>query len=148
MTIINIKEIIDYLPHRYPFLLVDRVLSYETGKSIVGLKNITFNEPFFTGHFPIQPIMPGVLIIEALAQVSGLLYFLITGTKASPTNFFYLAGVDKARFKRVVIPGDQLQLHSEFTRSRLDVWMFTVKATVNGELACSAELIIAKGALQ
>lgn len=144
---LNIKEILEYLPHRYPFLLVDRILSYEPGKSIKGLKNITANEPQFTGHFPQRPVMPGVLIIEALAQVSGVLYFLTNNTKPDADNWFYFAGVDRARFKRIVEPGDQLILESTMVRNRLGMWIFSVEAKVDGEIACSAELMVVKRAL-
>lgn len=147
MSELNIVQIMDYLPHRYPFLLVDRILSYESGKSIVGLKNITANEPCFTGHFPKLPIMPGVLMIEALAQVSGILCFLTTNDKPSDENLFYLAGVDKARFKYVVTPGDQIFLHSEILRHRSGVWIFNTHIMVKDTLACSVELMLAKGAV-
>lgn len=143
--IINCDEIKEYLPQRYPFLFVDRVIDYELGKSICGIKNITRNEDFFNGHFPRQLVMPGVLQIEALAQISGILYFLTTDTRPSDENFFYFAGIDNARFKRVVCPGDQLLLHSEMLRNKLGIWVFSVKATVDGELTCSAELRVAKG---
>lgn len=146
--IIKISEIKNFLPHRYPFLLVDRVIEHEAGKSIIGLKNVTANEEFFNGHFPQQPVMPGVLQIEALAQVSGILYFITNNVVIDENNFFFLAGVDKARFKRIVSPGDQLILHSEITKNRKEICCFTTKAMVDGELACSAELLIARGALK
>lgn len=146
--IIKINEIRNFLPHRYPFLLVDRVLEHEAGKSIIGLKNVTANEEFFNGHFPQQPVMPGVLMIEALAQISGILYFITNDVVIDDNNFFFLAGVDNARFKRIVGPGDQLMLHSEITKNRREICRFTTKATVNGEIACVAELLIAKGALK
>lgn len=146
---LGISEIKNYLPHRYPFLLVDRIEDYELGKSIVGIKNVTYNEEFFCGHFQMQPIMPGVLQIEALAQTAGILYFLTTNTKASPENWFYLAGIDKARFKRVVSPGDQLKLHVAMVGNKFDkIWLFNAEAKVDGELVCSVELKIAKGALK
>lgn len=145
---INIGEIREFLPHRYPFLLVDRVVQYEKGKSILALKNVTVNEEFFNGHFPQQPVMPGFLILEALAQASAILYSLITESKPdTKTNWFYLAGVNKARFKRVVIPGDQVHLHAEIIKHRQGIWLFGTKATVDNELACAADLMIAKGAL-
>lgn len=146
--IIKINEIKNFLPHRYPFLLVDRVLEHEAGKSIVGLKNVTANEEFFNGHFPQGPVMPGVLQIEALAQISGILYLITHNVVLDQNNFFFLAGVDNARFKRIVMPGDQLMLHSEITKSRKEICCFNTKATVNGEIACVAELLIAKGALK
>ncbi len=149
MSIIKIEQIKKDTPHRYPFLLVDRVLEFEAGKSILALKNVTANEQYFNGHFPERPVMPGVLMIEMLAQTSGLLIFYTTGKGAdADSNWYFLAGVDKARFKRIVDPGDQLHLHSEIIKQRRDLWVFSAKATVDGELACSAELLIARGALK
>lgn len=148
-NIIKIQEIKNYLPHRYPFLLVDRVLECEPGKSILALKNVTTNEPFFNGHFPQGPVMPGVLMIEALAQTAGLLIFYTTNTRADEkTNWFFLAGVDKARIKRIVEPGDQLKLSVEIAKQKRDLWVFDAKASVGDELACSAELLIVKGVLK
>lgn len=137
----DIHKILELLPHRYPFMLVDRVLGYDEGQSITCLKNVTFNEPFFTGHFPEMPVMPGVLMVEALAQAAGLLVYCIT---REPDNFFYFAGIDKVRFKRVVQPGDQLHLHVELLRHKNAIWKFVAKAEVDGELACTAELMVAK----
>ena len=145
---IDVHGILEYLPHRYPFMLVDRGLDYEEGKSIKVIKNVTVNEPFFTGHFPGHPVMPGVLMTEALAQASGILIFLTDNIKPDKDNWFYFAGLDKVRFKRIVEPGDQLLLESTIVKRRLDIWRFVAKATVNGELACSAELLLAKGALK
>ncbi|MDR1012319.1 MAG: 3-hydroxyacyl-ACP dehydratase FabZ [Coxiellaceae bacterium] len=145
MNNFKIREIKDCLPHRYPFLLVDRVLECEPGKSILALKNVTVNEPHFNGHFPQSPIMPGVLIIEALAQAAGLLIFCTTNTRADEkTNWYYLAGINKARLKRVIEPGDQLKLYAEIIRHKKDLWIFDAKATVGNELACSAELLLVK----
>lgn len=148
MNMVNILGIKKDTPHRYPFLLVDRVLEFEVGKSILALKNVSCNEEYFNGHFPEHPVMPGVLMIEALAQASGLLIFYTTkvGANAS-TNWYFLAGVDKARFKRIVNPGDQLHLYSEIIKHKRDIWVFNAKAKVGNELVCSAELLIAKGAL-
>lgn len=146
--VLGINEIKNYLPHRYPFLLVDRVLDYEVGKSIHGIKNLTNNESFFNGHFPLQPVMPGVLIIEALAQAAGILYFLTTGTKAVETEYYYLVGIDNARFKHIVYPGDQLHLHVQMVRNKLSLWVFNAEATVNGETVCSVELKVVKGVLK
>jgi 3-hydroxyacyl-[acyl-carrier-protein] dehydratase len=140
MNKLNVEEILQYLPHRYPFMLVDRVLEYEEGKSLLAMKNITYNEPFFTGHFPAKPVMPGVLVVEALAQAAGLLVFLITDSK----ELFYFAGIDNARFKRVVEPGDQLLLHVSVERQKKNVWKFNTTATVDGSIACSANLMIAR----
>jgi len=138
----DIAQIMGHLPHRYPFLLVDRVLDYAPGKSIRALKNVTINEPFFQGHFPGFPLMPGVLVIEALAQVSGLLAFL-SGDAQSAGSLIYFAGIDNARFKRQVVPGDQLILEAEVVRVIRGVGKFRAKASVEGHLACEAELIAA-----
>ena len=138
----DIAQIMGHLPHRYPFLLVDRVLDYAPGKSIRALKNVTINEPFFQGHFPGFPLMPGVLVIEALAQVSGLLAFL-SGDAQSAGSLIYFAGIDNARFKRQVVPGDQLILEAEVVRVIRGVGKFRAKASVDGHLACEAELIAA-----
>lgn len=147
--IVDIREIKTITPHRYPFLLVDRVLSYEPGKSILAIKNVTANEEYFNGHFPSRPIMPGVLQIEALAQTAGLLIYYTTNMPADEkTNWHFFAGVDNARFKRIVDPGDQLHLHVEVAKQKRGLWVFNAKATVNKEIACSAELLIAKGVLQ
>lgn len=146
MNTIEIVEIKKLLPHRYPFLLVDRVLNYEKGKSILALKNVTTNENFFTGHFPEKPVMPGFLILEALAQAGGVLACITKPEYLS--RWFYLAGVNNARFKRPVVPGDQLHLEVAAIRNKLDLWVFEAKATVDGEIACAAELLIAKGGLK
>jgi 3-hydroxyacyl-[acyl-carrier-protein] dehydratase len=148
MIKLNINEIMNYLPHRYPFLLVDKVIAADPGKTITAVKNVSINEWFLPGHFPQQPIMPGVLTIEALAQAAGILYFLTSETKLDSNNWFFLAGVNNARFKRVVIPGDQLLLDVTMIRNKRDLWIFNGKATVEGELACEAELLIARGALK
>ncbi len=143
MQAIDIGEILKQLPHRYPFLLVDRVLSCDPGVSIRGLKNITYNEPFFQGHFPGFPLMPGVLVIEALAQLSALLAFYSGQAKPCGKSLIYFAGIDGARFKRQVVPGDQLILESEVIRIIRGIGKFRTRATVDGELACEAELIAA-----
>lgn len=140
----NIQEILKHLPHRYPFLLIDRILEIELGKRIKGLKNITFNEPCFMGHFPEHPVMPGVLILEALAQTAGILAYKTAELPDDHTSLLYLAGFDKARFKRIVSPGDQLILDVEIVRVKQDIWKFDAKATVEGELACSASLLAAR----
>ena len=136
-------EITDYLPHRYPFLLVDKVLEIEHGVRIRGLKNVSTNEPFFEGHFPTKPIMPGVLIVEALAQLSGILAMRTRQMRVSthPT-IFMLAGMDKARFKKPVVPGDQLILESNVVSERRDIVKFSCQALVDESLACSTELLI------
>ena len=140
----DIKEILDHLPHRYPFLLVDRVVDFEVGKSIHAYKNISINEPFFTGHFPHHPVMPGVLIMEALAQAAGILSFKSMDEKPSPDTVFYFAGIDEARFKKPVVPGDQLHLHIQLERQMRGVWKFIAEARVDGQLAASAKLMCAK----
>lgn len=146
MGVMSNAEIRALLPHRFPFLLVDKVIAVEPGEKIVAIKNVTINEPFFAGHFPEFAVMPGVLIIEALAQASGLLIFKTKNrTNRAEGELFYLAGVDNARFKRMVVPGDQLQLEVEITKQKLDLWKFKGVATVEGELACSAEFMNIKG---
>lgn len=143
MSVMDNTTIRNFLPHRYPFLLVDRVLSFHENKSIVAIKNVTCNEPFFNGHFPQTPIMPGVLMIEALAQTAGLLYYHISGlTSRNETDMFFLAGVDEARFKRMVVPGDQLTLKVEVVKRKLNLWKFTGTALVGDDLACSASFMI------
>lgn len=136
----DIKEIKDTIPHRYPFLLVDKVLEMEEGKRVVGLKNVSANEPFFSGHFPEYPVMPGVLIIEALAQVGGI---AVLGMEDHKGKIGFLAGVDKCRFKREVKPGDQLRLEVEITRMKGPIGKGKGIATVNGETACVAEITFA-----
>ena len=137
----DIHEILKKLPHRYPILLVDRVLSIEAGKTITALKNVTINEPFFTGHFPHRPVMPGVLILEALAQAAALLSFETLKVQADENNVYYFVGIDGARFKRPVEPGDQLILEVELLRMKAGILKFGAKAKVAGELACEAELM-------
>lgn len=137
----DIHEILENLPHRYPFLLVDRVLELEPGKNIVALKNVTINEPFFPGHYPHHPVMPGVLIIEAMAQVAALLSFRSMEAKPDEKSVYYFAGIDGARFKRPVSPGDQLIFKVELTRSMRGVFKFKAVAEVDGQLAAEAELM-------
>ena len=140
----DIHEILDYLPHRYPFLLIDRVVEVDPGKSIHAYKNVTINEPFFVGHFPHHPVMPGVLIMEALAQAAGILSFKTEDKKPTESDVFYFAGIDEARFKRPVMPGDQLHLHVQLERQMRGVWKFYAEAKVDGQLAASAKLMCAK----
>ncbi len=140
----NIREILDHLPHRYPFLLVDRVISCEPGKTIHAYKNLTINEPFFAGHFPGIPVMPGVLILESLAQAAGILSFLTLGVKPDDTSLFYFAGIDKARFKKPVTPGDQLHLHVTILRQMRGIWKYQAEARVDGDLVAEAELMCTK----
>jgi 3-hydroxyacyl-[acyl-carrier-protein] dehydratase len=137
----DIYQILKKLPHRYPILLVDRVLELEAGKSIRALKNVSVNEPFFTGHFPARPVMPGVLMIEAMAQAAGLLAFATTGVQQDDNSVFYFAGIDDARFKRPVQPGDQLILDVVLERSKAGIFKFKGRATVDGELAVEAGLM-------
>lgn len=140
----DIHGVLDLLPHRYPFLLIDRVIACDGVKSIHAIKNVTFNEPQFTGHFPNNPIFPGVLILEAMAQAAGLLGFKITASKSEANDLYLFAGVDNARFKRQVVPGDTLHLFVDFEKERRGIWKFVARAEVDGELACSAELICAR----
>nr|WP_211164292.1 3-hydroxyacyl-ACP dehydratase FabZ [Shewanella salipaludis] len=141
----DIKEILKYLPHRYPFLLIDRVLDYTPGESLHAIKNVTINEPFFQGHFPVQPVMPGVLILEAMAQATGLLAFKTMSDDVPPDNvLYYFAGIDKARFKRVVEPGDQVHFEVKLIKERRGIGVFVGEAKVDGELVCSAEIMCAR----
>jgi 3-hydroxyacyl-[acyl-carrier-protein] dehydratase len=141
MSSMNIHEILEYLPHRYPFLLLDRVISLELGKEIVAIKNVTINEPFFPGHFPYHPVMPGVLIVEAMAQAVAVLSFKSTGAKPSEDTVYYLAGVDKARFKKPVMPGDQLVLKMSVERLVRGIGKYKGQALVDGEVVAEAELM-------
>ena len=137
----DIHQILKQLPHRYPFLLVDRVISIEKGKSIVALKNVTMNEPFFTGHFPHRPVMPGVLILEAMAQTAALLSFDTQGVTPDDKTVYYFAGIDGARFKRPVEPGDQLMMEVSIERAKAGIFKFKGVTRVNGEIACEADLM-------
>jgi len=139
--LMDIHQIIKKLPHRYPFLLVDRVIEFEKDVRIKALKNVTINEPFFNGHFPNRPVMPGVLMLEALAQASALLSFSSEGETSDGSRLYYFAGIDGARFKRVVEPGDQLILESTITRKKGAIYKYATRATVDGELAVEAELM-------
>lgn len=141
---IEIQEIVKLLPHRYPFLLVDRILEVEEQKRIVGIKNVTFNEPFFQGHFPGRPIMPGVLIVEAMAQTAGVLAFLSVPEGERDREVLF-AGIDKVRFRRPVIPGDQIRMELEVVKQRKLVWGFSGKTFVGKDLACEAELLAMLG---
>jgi 3-hydroxyacyl-[acyl-carrier-protein] dehydratase len=140
---LDINGIMLRLPHRYPFLLVDRVLECERGKSIRALKNVSYNEPYFTGHFPHRPLMPGVIIIEALAQVAGLLAFLSADQLPDDTTRFYFVGIDKARFRKPVEPGDQLILTAELERNFRGIWRLATAAEVAGEQVATALIMIA-----
>lgn len=144
MNSMDITGVLRYLPHRYPFLLIDRVLSCEPGQSLTGLKNVSFNEPFFQGHFPQRPIMPGVLILEALAQATGILAFKTEEHIPDENSLYYFVGIDNARFKRPVGPGDQLILEVTLQRNKRGIWMFTGNARVDGKVVTSAELMCTK----
>lgn len=147
MSSMDIEDIRRYLPHRYPFLLIDRILEVEAGSHIIALKNVSANEPFFQGHFPEKAVMPGVLVVEAMAQASGILG-VKSGKKAlglpdepEEDGIYFFVGIDKARFRKVVVPGDQLILDVRLTNSRRGIWSFSAKATVNGELVCEADIM-------
>ena len=137
----DIRQVLEYLPHRYPFLLIDRVVSCEPGKKIVALKNVTINEPFFSGHFPHHPVMPGVLIIEALAQSAAILSFRTMNQKPDPKTVYYFVGIDHARFKRPVGPGDTLMLEAEQKRHARNMWIFSCVARVDNAIATEAEIM-------
>lgn len=139
----DIAEIRRHLPHRYPFLLVDRVVEIEAGQSIVACKNLSVNEPFFQGHFPDQPIFPGVLLLEAMAQAAGILGFYSQGKTVEDGSTYYFAGADKLRFKRPCLPGDQVMLRATLVSNRRGIWKFEVSAEVEGELAASATILCA-----
>lgn len=142
--IMDIHEIMKYLPHRQPFLLIDRVIEMVEGQSLVALKNVTINEPFFTGHFPNRPVMPGVLILEAMAQAAGVLAYKSTNTLPSDGVLYYFGGVESARFRRIVEPGDQLRLEVKVVGSKLNVWKLEGVALVDGQMACSAQFLSAR----
>jgi len=143
MTVtLDILQIQEFLPHRYPFLLIDRVVECEPGVRLLGYKNVSYNEPFFQGHFPHQPIFPGVLIMEALAQGTGLLAGLSDESLGKGMTY-YLAGIDNARFKRPVVPGDKLMLDIRVLKSKRNIWSFDCRAEVDGELAASAQIMCA-----
>jgi len=141
MNTLDIQKIREFLPHRYPFLLVDKVLAYEPGESLTAIKNVTFNEPCFQGHFPERPIFPGVLIIEAMAQAAALLGCVTMEERPEDGSIYYLVGVDKARFKKTVHPGDQITLSIKFIKLRKNIWRFSARATVDEKLVASAEIL-------
>ena len=140
----DIYEILEHLPHRFPFLLVDRVLDYKAGEYLVAVKNVSVNEPFFPGHFPQRPVFPGVLIMEALAQATGLLAFKTQGKKPDGTSLYYFAGIDNCRFKQPVQPGDQLMLEVKLITQKRNIWKFNAEAKVDGKVVASAELMCAE----
>ena len=143
LNILEIQEIMALLPHRYPFLMIDRVLDFTPGESLTAIKNVTINEPIFTGHFPTMPIFPGVLILEALAQATGILGFK-TVTERAENELYLFAAIDEARFKKPVVPGDQLVLEVKFLKERRNLWKFYGKAKVDGQVVCTAELMCAR----
>jgi 3-hydroxyacyl-[acyl-carrier-protein] dehydratase len=139
----DIHKVLSLLPHRYPFLLIDRVLDYEKDKHLLAIKNVTYNEPYFNGHFPIRPVMPGVLIVEAMAQATGLLAMESNPETVSETSIYLFVGIDKARFKRPVEPGDQLQIEVVQTGMRRGIGMFSCTAKVDGTVAATADIMCA-----
>jgi 3-hydroxyacyl-[acyl-carrier-protein] dehydratase len=141
----DIDEVMRRLPHRYPMLLVDRVLECVSGKRIVALKNVTMNEEFFVGHFPGRPLMPGVLILEAMAQTAGILTFVTAGVYPDESVRFYFAGIDKARFRRPVVPGDQVKFTAVLERKIRTIWKYSISATVDGNEVASAEMLVMPG---
>ncbi|TRZ94267.1 MAG: 3-hydroxyacyl-[acyl-carrier-protein] dehydratase FabZ [Rhodocyclaceae bacterium] len=139
----DIHEILDYLPHRYPILLVDRVLNVVPGEQITALKNVSMNEPFFPGHYPHHPVMPGVLVIEAMAQTAAILAFKTMGSKPDDKSVYYFVGIDNARFKKPVGPGDQLMIEVTLKFSKRGIWKFSATAKVDDQLVAAADLICA-----
>lgn len=144
MTTLDIHEVLKHLPHRYPFLLVDRVIDYKVGEYLTALKNVSYNEPFFQGHFPHRPVMPGVLILEALAQATGILAFKTTNSRPTSKSLYYFVGIDNARFKQPVEPGDQLILDVKVLRTMRAVWKFDAEAKVDGKVVAAAEIMCAE----
>ena len=140
-TSMDIHEILDHLPHRYPFVMIDRVISIELGKEITALKNVSINEPFFPGHFPHHPVMPGVLIVEAMAQAAAILSFKTMGIKPSDDSVYYFAGIDSARFKKPVSPGDQIILNVKIDRILKGIWKYSGVATVEGKIVAEASMM-------
>jgi len=141
----GIDEVMRRLPHRYPMLLVDRVVECVSGERILALKNVTMNEEFFSGHFPGRPVMPGVLILEAMAQAAGILTFVTAGVYPDDSVVFYFAGIDKARFRRPVVPGDQVMLSATLERRIRTIWKYSTLATVDGQEVASAEMMVMPG---
>ena len=141
--IMDIDAIREHLPHRYPFLLVDRVVDIELGKRIEAYKNLSINEPFFEGHFPDNPVFPGVLLVEAMAQAAGILGFKSMGKTPADGSIYYLVGVDNLRFKRPCVPGDRVHLHAEIVSERRGIWKFAVRAEVEGNICASATILCA-----
>jgi 3-hydroxyacyl-[acyl-carrier-protein] dehydratase len=140
---LDLQQIKIYLPQRYPFLMIDRVLEHTPGGELVAIKNVSCNEPFFQGHFPGRPVMPGVLIIEAMAQAAGVLAFRTAGVEPTENSTFYFVGIDKARFRAPVVPGDQLVLKARFERRIRTIWRFQTEASVDGKVVASAQMMVA-----
>lgn len=140
-TGMDIHEILEHLPHRYPFVLIDRVVSLELGKEIVAIKNVSVNEPYFPGHFPYHPVMPGVLIVEAMAQAAAILSFKTMDTKPSDDSVYYFAGIDSARFKKPVSPGDQIVLNVKIDRILKGIWKYSGVASVDGTVVAEAQMM-------
>lgn len=143
----DIYDILEHLPHRYPFLLIDKVIDYQEGKSLIGLKNVTYNEPYFQGHFPHHAVMPGVLILESLAQATGILAFRTNHSRPDKDSLYYFVGVDDARFKQPVKPGDQLFLKVEVLKVKRGVWKFGCEASVDDNMVASATIMCAERAV-
>ena len=141
---LDICQVLEHLPHRYPFLLIDRVLECKLGESLTGIKNVTYNEPYFMGHFPNKPVMPGVLILEALAQATGILAFRTSNARPTEGTLYYLVGIDEARFKQVVMPGDQLKLKVDVIKAKRGVWKFNGEASVDDNVVATAILMCAE----
>lgn len=144
LNAMDILEVLKYLPHRYPFLLIDRVTELVPGERLRGFKNVTYNEPYFQGHFPHRPVMPGVLILEALAQATGILAFKTTQSQPTERSLYYFVGIDNVRFKQPVIPGDRLDLEVKILRTVRGVWKFSGEATVDGKIVTAGELMCAE----
>jgi 3-hydroxyacyl-[acyl-carrier-protein] dehydratase len=141
LNTMDIHKVLSLLPHRYPFLLIDRVVDYKSDEYLVALKNVTYNEPFFGGHFPVRPVMPGVLIVEAMAQATGLLAMASRPEEVGQSALYYFVGIDKARFKRPVEPGDRLDLRVDLRTVRRGIWVFTGEAKVDDRLVATADLM-------
>lgn len=142
MEELNIHDVLNYLPHRYPFLMIDRVTEFVEGERIKALKNVTYNEPVFTGHFPHHPIFPGVLILEAMAQAAAILAFRSVGVAPSDDTLYLFVGIDKARFKKPVSPGDQMIFDVKVVRNRRGIWQFDAICSVDSKIACAASILI------
>lgn len=141
MNTMDIHEILQHLPHRYPFLLIDRVTDYKIGDYLIAIKNVSFNEPYFVGHFPVRPVMPGVLVVEAMAQATGVLSFKTAKAQPDNKSLYYLAGIDNARFKNPVEPGDQLIIDVRLQKTARGVWKYAAVAKVDNKIAATADLM-------